>query len=242
VRHALLAPAAKRHSNRPLLTTVFLAVPMPFPADLIDPSGTDLMMNPFGSSATPHASHFAPPALPVLANAALHPMPPGSPSASPTSAEFPPAAQAYHHPLARHHSYQHLPYGADAPYGSLPPSPGPLDPYAAHPYPHNSHSAHSSPGDDGRQSAKRQRTAHPGHAGELERQKTLSRARSDSAPLGYALGASWGPDGRPRSGSGLAPGRAAGAGVPQGRREEMVLPTLAPRGAVMGISAASKGQ
>ncbi|EIN06203.1 hypothetical protein PUNSTDRAFT_91010 [Punctularia strigosozonata HHB-11173 SS5] len=250
-------------------------MPMPFPSDLVDPSSADLMMNPFGSTATPHAAHFHPPALPVLTNPSMHPMQSSgaSPNGSPTSTEFPPPGQGqqyhqhphphphphpHHHSLSRHHSFQHLQYGPDAAppsytqgsvssaryeaagalSTSLPPSPGPLDPY----------SATSSPGEmaDGRHGgAKRQRTGNSPVAGpgEMALKKTLSRARSDSAPLGYALGAGWGQDARPRSGSGLAPVRVAG------RRDDIALPTLAPRvpasgtgSGVMSISAASKGQ
>jgi hypothetical protein len=51
----------------------------------------------------------------------------------------------------------------------------------------------------------------PGFGSMVGPGKKPSRARSDSAPLGYGFGglASWGGQGRPRSGSGLA-----GRGVP----------------------------
>lgn len=92
----------------------------------------------------------------------------------------------------------------------LPPSPGPgggLDPFAS--------------GDDsqGRGSAKRQRTApnsatdDPGPGANSFVSKKPSRARSDSAPLGYGFGGGWPQANRPRSGSGLG-----GRGL--GRRDE----------------------
>lgn len=141
-------------------------VPMPFPADLMEP---DFMgstsYSPHHSQQHSHAQHYPPPSLPVLNNPALHTMHPISPNASPTSQDFSPQQQQQQHyyappqhehqnghTLARHHSFAHLASAYDA--GERPDAP------------------------------KRQRRS-PEMA---PNGKTLSRARSDSAPLGYALG------------------------------------------------------
>lgn len=166
------------------------------------------------------ASHFA--SLSSLSNPSLHSLHSLSPSSSPTAAEFPSHTHTPHN-LSRQQSFQHIPYESAASMHAhhahalghgvstaryetalstpLPPSPGPgggLDAY----------------GDD-RGSAKRQRTV----AGdEIGVSKKASRARSDSAPLGYGLGSGW-PQTRPRSGSGL--GQRA-----LGRREELPVPNI----------------
>ena len=171
------------------------------------------------------ASHF--PSLSSLSNPSLHSLHSLSPSSSPTAAEFPSHTHTPHN-LSRQQSFQHIPYESAAsmhahPHHAhalghgvstaryetalttpLPPSPGPggLDAF----------------GDD-RGSAKRQRTG-PGVVGgdEIGVSKKGSRARSDSAPLGYGIGSAW-PQTRPRSGSGL--GQRA-----LGRREELPVPNI----------------
>ncbi|OCH86530.1 hypothetical protein OBBRIDRAFT_737805 [Obba rivulosa] len=179
-------------------------VPLPFPSDILDAGDSP---NIFVTSPN---SQF-PPSLSSLSNPSLHSLHSLSPSSSPTAAEFPSHTHTPH-TLSRQHSFQHMPYDPAPPYAHahahglvstaryetalatpLPPSPGPLD------------------FDDApaRVSAKRQRTAQPEQNGA----KRASRARSDSAPMGYGLSPGW-PATRPRSGSGLAP-RAA-------RRDELV--------------------
>ncbi|KAG5652808.1 hypothetical protein H0H81_003577 [Sphagnurus paluster] len=76
--------------------------------------------------------------------------------------------------------------------------------------------------------------ASPG-PGVQQQGKKLSRARSDSAPLGYGFGlAGWGGVGRPRSGSGLAGrgvpniGSAARAGISAGLGGVLSVPSNAP--------------
>ena len=197
-------------------------------------------------SAAPPNSHF--PSLASLPSNSLHSLHSISPGSSPTAPEFPSHTHTPH-TLSRQHSYQHIPYDTmhqqhhghshhshhphhHSPHHSLhgmsaarfdsamttplPPSPGPLD------Y-------------DERVGAKRQRTTPsgslsiPGQADAAGSSlKKGSRARSDSAPLGYGMN-NW-PQTRPRSGSGLAPrgvGGASGASslgmnTPlNGRREEV---------------------
>ena len=80
----------------------------------------------------------------------------------------------------------------------LPPSPGPMDVF------------------DDTQGRKRQRTNPEDGGGG----KKGSRARSDSAPLGYQLTSGW-QQGRPRSGSGLQSNR-----VSSSRREELPVPNI----------------
>ncbi|KZT68659.1 hypothetical protein DAEQUDRAFT_313923 [Daedalea quercina L-15889] len=164
-----------------------------------------------------------------------------SPGSSPTTADFPHHAHggahhSHHHSqshtpassLSRQHSFQHLPYesaamhshqhhgshghaygsgryGGDAPAPlstPLPPSPGPMDL------------------DERVGGAKRQRTAPSsglntpiGVGSGLGESGKKSRARSDSAPLGYGgLGSGWSAVGRPRSGSGLGSSSLGGMG------------------------------
>ncbi|KAH9930260.1 HSF-type DNA-binding-domain-containing protein [Fomitopsis serialis] len=222
---------------------------LPFPADLLEPDNPNIYITS-PNSATPHAGGGG--FLPSLSMSgpahahtlhhthSLHSLG-ASPGSSPTTADFPHHAHggahhSHHHSqshtpassLSRQHSFQHLPYesaamhshhgsasggGAHHSYAGrtpLPPSPGPMDL------------------DERVGGAKRQRTAPSsglstpiGGLGGGEGGKK-SRARSDSAPLGYgALGSGWGAAGRPRSGSGLGSG-SLGAGV--------VVPGWADRG------------
>lgn len=135
----------------------------------------------------------------------------------------PPAAPS----LSRQHSYQQMAYpnsrAEPATSTPLPPSPGAatsMDLFEA------------ADVSDGRVNVKRQRTSNEnltnGTTGAEEtsgagaaggnggNSKRMSRARSDSAPLGYSLGAglnaSWQGGTRPRSGSGMT-GRNMGTGV-----------------------------
>ncbi|KAI0715942.1 HSF-type DNA-binding-domain-containing protein [Fomitopsis betulina] len=223
------------------------SVPVPFPVDLLEPDNPNIYITS-PNSTTPHASSTAGGNgfLPSLSLSmpgphslhhthSLHSLGP-SPGSSPTTADFPHSAHHSHHhsqshtpasSLSRQHSFQHLPYesaalhhGAHAQYGRyggggdaplstpLPPSPGPMDL------------------DERVGSAKRQRTAPSsglstpiGMGGEGPGGKK-SRARSDSAPLGYGtLGGAWGAAGRPRSGSGLG---ASVRGIGALRREETI--------------------
>lgn len=152
-------------------------------------------------------------------------MQPFSPNSSPTTIDFPPPTQqqtqstqnTHHHNLARTHSLQHIPY--DAGYGHVrydqqQPAVMELDESGV------------------TSERKRQRTnvIVKSETGVGEgASKRLARARSDSAPLGYSIGAglaqtqSWnGTHGhpltgnRPRSGTNLASVRSSG------RREEVL--------------------
>lgn len=164
-----------------------------------------------------------------LITASMHNLHSMSPGSSPTAADFPSHPHSAH-PLSRTHSLQHIPY--DGGYGHgvattrydnalqtpLPPSPGSLDSF-------NTDSS----------DRKRQRTGAPtisstpgGPVGvaDANSSKRLSRARSDSAPLGYGIGQAWSQN-RPRSGSGLAP-----------RRREDMMPNISnpvPRGMTNGL-------
>lgn len=223
------------------LSLFICKVPVPFPQDLLESSESPniLVTSPTNPMAP---THF--PSLSSLSNPSLHSLHSLSPSSSPTAAEFPSHTHTPH-TLSRQQSFQHMPYDTGA--GSmhhphahqhhaaaaaaamghgvstaryetalstpLPPSPGPgMDAF----------------GDDiGRGSAKRQRTGNsigngddsmtgivPGGIGVS---KKGSRARSDSAPLGYGLSSGW-TQTRPRSGSGL--------GQRLGRREELPIPNI----------------
>ncbi|KAH9945739.1 HSF-type DNA-binding-domain-containing protein [Amylocystis lapponica] len=192
------------------------SVPLSFPHDLLDPSDSP---NIYVTSptTTAHPSHFSA-SLSSLSNPSLHSLHSLSPSSSPTAAEFPSHTHTPHS-LSRQHSFQHMSYEnaasmhnhglghgvSTARYETalstpLPPSPGPMD--------------FEDP--QGRLGAKRQRTGPPTPQG-TEPSKKGSRARSDSAPLGYGLGNGW-TQTRPRSGSGLGP-RAA-------RRDELPVPNI----------------
>ncbi|KAI0065517.1 hypothetical protein BV25DRAFT_1703812 [Artomyces pyxidatus] len=183
-------------------------VPAPFPADLIDPSESPNIYVTSPSLTVPSHSHsFA-----SASAASLHSLSPGS---SPTTADFPPHAHGHSqshthtpHSLSRQHSFQqqhgyeahhmgHARYDTTPSSSALPPSPAPMDFEDA-------------------QGRKRQRTGGPPMGASVPGQgevKRVSRARSDSAPLGYGFGNSWTTT-RPRSGSGLA--------VRAPRRDEMV--------------------
>ena len=208
---------------------------MPFPSDILDSGESPNIYVTSPQSSAPQTSHF--PSLSSIQTSSLHSLHSISPSSSPTAPDFPSHTHTPH-TLSRQHSYQHIPYDGGlhhahsqshhAPHHAhhhsqqhhhtlrydsaaiatpLPPSPGP------------------GPMDyDERVGAKRQRTtpgssgmpgsadggAGPGSAGGAGTLKKGSRARSDSAPLGYGL-TSW-PQTRPRSGSGLAPRGVAGLG------------------------------
>jgi hypothetical protein len=153
-----------------------------------------------------------------------------SPNSSPTTADFPHQQQVQQQAsLSRQHSFQHVAaYARGEGASPMSPSPGSatMDLFD------------DSPGCEpaGRISSKRQRMSNDDDlssvvdglpsASSLSSPGTVtgsgfgtmggpgkkpSRARSDSAPLGYGFGGltSWGGQGRPRSGSGLA-----GRGVP----------------------------
>ncbi|KAI0326249.1 hypothetical protein GY45DRAFT_1259307 [Cubamyces sp. BRFM 1775] len=229
-------------------------VPVPFPTDILETGESPNIYVTSPTSSAPHTSQFPP--LSSLPNGGLHSLHSLSPSSSPTTAEFPshthtphtlsrqhsyqhiPSydgmhhAQSHHTHHAHHHAHHHQAHQAHhglhgvstARYESalttpLPPSPGPME-------------------FDDRIGAKRQRTGPgsstsfsvPGTAdgsnGGSSTLKKGSRARSDSAPLGYGL-TNW-PQTRPRSGSGLAPrgvGSSAGGsslGMGNGARREEV--------------------
>ncbi|KAI0630648.1 HSF-type DNA-binding-domain-containing protein [Trametes polyzona] len=232
------------------------SVPVPFPTDILESGESPNIYVTSPTNSAPPSSHFPP--LSSINSSGLHSLHSMSPGSSPTTAEFPSHTHTPH-TLSRQHSYQHIPSydGMHAPHHHahshhahahaahhhhqhhgmhgvstaryesalttpLPPSPGPMD-------------------FDDRIGAKRQRTGPgsstsfsvPGSAdGSASSSSTLkkgSRARSDSAPLGYGLN-NW-PQTRPRSGSGLAPrGGVGSAGAPPGsslgmggggRREEV---------------------
>ncbi|KAI8985664.1 HSF-type DNA-binding-domain-containing protein [Trametes punicea] len=210
-----------------MMVKSFGGVPVPFPTDILETGDSPNIYVTSPTSSAPQTSHFPP--LSSLPNGGLHSLHSLSPSSSPTTAEFPSHSHAPH-TLSRQHSYQHIPSSYDSMHHAhshhahhahqhaqqhqhglhgvstaryepamttpLPPSPGPME-------------------FDDRIGAKRQRTGPgsstsfsvPGTAdGTTSASSPLkkgSRARSDSAPLGYGL-TSW-PQTRPRSGSGLAP-------------------------------------
>jgi hypothetical protein len=164
-----------------------------------------------------------------------------SPNSSPTTADFPSHHQHHQqlhpqHSLSRQHSFQHLSYargGENLSASSTPqipgsPGSGPMD-LGMDEYeqgrgnnkrPRLSNDIHANgAGNDSMSlmsamSSPGTSTAPSGLAG-LTVKKSASRARSDSAPLGYALGshgsngtlsAGWGQQLRPRSGSGMGMG------------------------------------
>lgn len=200
------------------------AVPVPFPGDLLDPNDSPNIMitSPTSSGmhshshphSHPHSAHqhqhFPPSLAPLSNNPSLHSLHSLSPGSSPTAPEFPSHTHTPHS-LSRQHSFQHISeYGhggmstsrydsAAAMATPLPPSPGPMDVF------------------EDAQGRKRQRTGpgvDDGGGGGMGSKKG-SRARSDSAPLGYGLASGW-PQTRPRSGSGLQ------NRVAVGRREEQL--------------------
>ncbi len=230
-----------------LLTSVRYSVPVAFPTDILDPGESPNIYVTSPQNSGPHPSHFS--SLSSLPTSGLHSLHSISPSSSPTAPDFPSHTHTPH-TLSRQHSYQHIPYDNGMHHA---PS---HHAHHAHHHPHSQHhSMHvstarydnaiatplpPSPGAmdyDERVGSKRQRTT-PGSASSISIPDTVngstgpstmkkgSRARSDSAPLGYGL-TSW-PQTRPRSGSGLAPrgmpGSSAGSlslGQLNGRREEV---------------------
>ena len=186
-------------------------VPVPFPGDLLDPHDSPNIMITSPTSSGMHA-HFPPSLSSLSNNPSLHSLHSLSPGSSPTAPEFPSHTHTPHS-LSRQHSFQHIPeYSSSSMHGHphgmsaarydnaiatpLPPSPGPMDVF------------------EDAQGRKRQRTNPDDQAG-----KKGSRARSDSAPLGYGLTSGW-PQTRPRSGSGLQ------SRVPTGRRDELPVPNI----------------
>lgn len=174
--------------------------------------------------------HF--PSLSSLSNPSLHSLHSLSPSSSPTAADFPSHTHTPHS-LSRQQSFQHIPYDSHM--------------QSHHSHTHSGHHGHMGHGgldfgDDpqGRTSTKRQRTSVVSGSSTVDDLssspsmiKKGSRARSDSAPLGYGLGASgWAQTSRPRSGSGLGPPRLVGGGMGGvgggggGRREELPVPNI----------------
>jgi hypothetical protein len=137
-----------------------------------------------------------------------------SPGSSPTQGEIP----LHPRSLSRQQSFQHVTYRNDqsgsTPVTPLPPSPasGSMELYDD-----------AAPDNMGRSGVKRQRTSSIGQ-GDMPQSvstpgpKKLSRARSDSAPLGgYGLGMGlngWQGGTRPRSGSGMMVPRSGMGGVP----------------------------
>ncbi len=199
-----------------LLNSFLDSVPFPFPNELLDPNESPNIMITSPTSAL--QSHF-PPSLSSLSNPSLHSLHSLSPGSSPTAPDFPSHTHTPHN-LSRQHSYHQIPEYSTAMHTNhhghshlvstarfesaittpLPPSPGPLDAY------------------DDAQGRKRQRTGTSASDEQLGSKKG-SRARSDSAPLGYNLNAGW-PQTRPRSGSGLQ------SRVNTGRREELPVPNI----------------
>ncbi|GBE89440.1 predicted protein [Sparassis crispa] len=175
-------------------------VPIAFPNDILETADSPNIYITSPTNAIPSSNSF-PASLSSLPNPSLHSLHSLSPGSSPTASEFPSHTHTPH-TLSRQHSFQHIPYDAmhthpglthvsSARYEAalstpLPPSPG-------------------GPGDafDERVGAKRQRTGPPPAGGiSAGGEKKGSRARSDSAPLGYGFGSGW-TQTRPRSGSGL---------------------------------------
>lgn len=205
----------------------------PFPADLLDSIESP---NIYITSPTSSTARFPPPPLSMGGlGHSMHSV--SSPNSSPTAADFPTHLHHHNghsHSLSRQHSFQHISFsrGDSSP---MPPSPGSI----------TMELFDEGSDENGRGSVKRQRMSDdspltalggggsgdslssmsalssPGGGGPVLGGgqgipgKKLSRARSDSAPLGYGLGGgltspinSWqGAGGRPRSGSGLAPQR-----------------------------------
>lgn len=180
-------------------------------------------------SSTMHMSRYPP-----IPSSAFHSLQSFSPSSSPTASDFPPQSHAHQHqhPLSRTHSLQHIPYDyshsaassqqqqrydtvMSGGGGHLPSPNSAVDPY------HNSEFPPPSSTD-----RKRQRTGNAafgassaGDDGSSQSQsKRASRARSDSAPLGYGFGQSWPNANRPRSGSSLAT-----ATRTSGRRDDVLV-------------------
>ncbi|KAH9857294.1 HSF-type DNA-binding-domain-containing protein [Lenzites betulinus] len=239
-----------------IMSKSFPGVPVPFPTDLLEESPNIYVTSP--TSSAPQTSHF-PPLSALHTGGGLHSLHSISPGSSPTTTEFPSHTHTPH-TLSRQHSYQHIP-SYDGMHAPPPPQHQhhAHSHHHAHAHAHHHHSLAGgggrydgalatplppSPGPldfDDRIGAKRQRTGPgsstsfsvPGSAdGGAASLKKGSRARSDSAPLGYGL-TNW-PQTRPRSGSGLAArglggggagvsnlGMGGGGGGGGGRREEV---------------------
>ncbi|EJF58107.1 hypothetical protein DICSQDRAFT_139749 [Dichomitus squalens LYAD-421 SS1] len=226
-------------------------MPVPFPTDILDPGESPNIYVTSPQSSAPPPSHFS--SLSSLQTGSLHSLHSISPGSSPTAPEFPSHTHTPH-TLSRQHSYQHIP-SYDGMHHAHSHHPHHQQPHHQHSQHHGIHGVSTarydnpmgtplppspSPMDyDERVGTKRQRTApgsgsismpqssiDGGPSGSSTMKKT-SRARSDSAPLGYGL-TSW-PQTRPRSGSGLAPrgvGGASGSGLVggaalNGRREDV---------------------
>ena len=215
---------------------------MPFPNDILDNHESPNILVTSPTTSVLHSQYHTHTSLQSLSNnnASLHSLHSLSPGSSPTAPEFPSSHTHTPHSLSRQHSFQHIQdYGqhshlvSNARYESgggggggggggagsssgggggglsagLPPSPGSGDPF-----------------DNDIQGRKRQRTSGgpSGDDGGVSGKKGGgSRARSDSAPLGYQLAGVW-PQTRPRSGSGLQSRVTAG-----GRRDELPVPNIA---------------
>lgn len=171
-------------------------LPVPFPSDLLDPNASN--SNPNIMVTGPAISQSASPAPPSTSSSAASNAPTStlpslslpsmnnhfslSPASSPTTGEFPPAPShgAHHHSLSRQASFQHMQSTSYDPSGgrfdtalatSLPPSPAP----------------------GGSQHIKRQRISpiDPPTVGPVPSSasgRRVSRARSDSAPMGVGTG------------------------------------------------------
>ena len=226
-------------------------MPVPFPTDILDSGESPNIYVTSPQSSAPPTSHFPP--LSSLQTGSLHSLHSISPSSSPTAPEFPSHTHTPH-TLSRQHSYQHIP-SYDGMHHAHSHHPHHQHPHHQHSQHHGMHGVSTarydnamatplppSPGPmdyDERVGAKRQRTAPgsgsmsmpqssiDGGASASSTMKKTSRARSDSAPLGYGL-TSW-PQTRPRSGSGLAPRGVGGSpsssliggGALNGRREDV---------------------
>lgn len=202
----------------------------PFPSDLLESDSPDIYIT--SPTVTSSNSRFPPPLSISMNTQSLHTIHSHSPSSSPTTADFPHHQQSHQRTsLSRQHSFQHVAAYSRGE-GTSPMSPSPISA--------TMDLFDDSPGCEpaGRISTKRQRLSNdddlgpavdglpapsslsspgtatgPGFGSMGGPGKKPSRARSDSAPLGYGFGGlgGWqgGPGGRPRSGSGLA-----GRGVP----------------------------
>lgn len=183
---------------------------MPFPTDILENHESPNIMVTSPTTSVMH-TQYQQPLQSLSNNASLHSLHSLSPGSSPTAPEFPSHTHTPHS-LSRQHSFQHMQdygqhshlvsnarYEQGAMSGNLPPSPASGEAF------------------EDAQGRKRQRT---GHSDDTVSGKKGSRARSDSAPLGYQLAGGW-PQTRPRSGSGLQ------SRVATGRREDLPVPNIA---------------
>ncbi|KAI0758581.1 HSF-type DNA-binding-domain-containing protein [Irpex lacteus] len=185
---------------------------VPFPHDILDNHESPNILVTSPTASVLH-SQYQPPLQSLSNNASLHSLHSLSPGSSPTAPEFPSSHSHTPHSLSRQHSFQHIQdygqhshlvsnarYESGAMSATLPPSPASGDMF------------------DDAQGRKRQRTG--GSGDDSASGKKGSRARSDSAPLGYQIAGGW-PQTRPRSGSGLQ------SRVPTGRRDDLPVPNIA---------------